>query len=213
GIATQIANGFVTGFFDLGLDDKKASLDLRFIDDLVTQIATRIDHPAPYRSPFGSLFSVGGFDEASAGYFLSDDHKLLFILTRPHSGEGSFTNDRQAIDGIRHVVRQLGPDFPTVRVGVTGKPALSNDEMTAAFRDSEHATILGFALTLLLLLIAFVRPAKPFVMLVVLALSLCWSIGLTTLVIGHLSLFSVMFISIVIGIGIDYGIYFLFRYE
>src|SRR5204862_129386 len=34
-----------------------------------------------------------------------------------------------------------------------------------------------------------------------------------TFVIGHLSLFSVMFISIVIGIGIDYGIYFLFRYE
>src|SRR6059058_584369 len=48
-------------------------------------------------------------------------------------------------------------------------------------------------------------------MLLVLTTSLCWSIGLATLVIGHLSLFSVMFISIVIGIGIDYGIYFLFR--
>jgi uncharacterized protein len=47
----------------------------------------------------------------------------------------------------------------------------------------------------------------------VLVLSLCWSIGVATLVIGHLTLFSVMFISIVIGIGIDYGIYFLFRYE
>jgi predicted RND superfamily exporter protein len=45
------------------------------------------------------------------------------------------------------------------------------------------------------------------------SLSLCWSIGVATLVVGHLSLFSVMFISIVIGIGIDYGIYFLFRYE
>ena len=50
-------------------------------------------------------------------------------------------------------------------------------------------------------------------MLAILTLSLCWSIGVATLVIGHLSLFSVMFISIVIGIGIDYGIYFLFRYE
>jgi hopanoid biosynthesis associated RND transporter like protein HpnN len=34
-----------------------------------------------------------------------------------------------------------------------------------------------------------------------------------TLVVGHLTLFSVMFISIVVGIGIDYGIYYLFRYE
>ena len=39
------------------------------------------------------------------------------------------------------------------------------------------------------------------------------ALGAATLVVGHLSLFSVMFISIVIGIGIDYGIYFLFRYE
>src|SRR5207248_8307541 len=86
-------------------------------------------------------------------------------------------------------------------------------EMTAAFRGSEHATVLAFALTLVLLIIAFVRPFKPVIMLAVLALSLCWSIGITTLVVGHLSLFSVMFISIVVGIGIDYGIYFLFRYE
>jgi hopanoid biosynthesis associated RND transporter like protein HpnN len=72
---------------------------------------------------------------------------------------------------------------------------------------------LAFGLTLALLLTAFLRVGKPLIMLVVLALSLCWAIGAATLVIGHLSLFSVMFISIVIGIGIDYGIYFLFRYE
>src|SRR6185436_16835761 len=103
--------------------------------------------------------------------------------------------------------------FPNVKVGVTGKPTLSNDEMTAAFRDSQKATYLAFALTLGLLLLAFLRVGKPIVMLIVLTLSLCWSIGAATLVVGHLSLFSVMFISIVIGIGIDYGIYFLFRYE
>jgi hypothetical protein len=213
GTATQIANAFVTGFFDLGLGDKKTSLDLRFIDDLVMQISTRLERPAPYRSPFGALFSVGAMDDSDAGYFLSEDRKLLFILTRPRSEEGSFTANRTAIDAIRRIVRELGPDFPTVRVGVTGKPALSNDEMTAAFRDSERATVIAFALTLLLLIAAFLRPGKPLVMLGVLAVSLCWSIGVATLVVGHLSLFSVMFISIVIGIGIDYGIYFLFRYE
>jgi hypothetical protein len=212
GIATQIANAFVTGFLDLGLSDRPASLDLRFIDDLVTQIASRIDRPTPYRSPFGALFSVGGLDE-TAGYFLSDDRKLLFILARPQREEGSFTANRHAIDGMRQVVRELGKDFPTVRVGVTGKPALANDEMTAAFRDSTRATVLAFALTLVFLVLAFRRPGASVVMLTVLALSLCWSIGVATLVVGHLSLFSVMFISIVVGIGIDYGIYFLFRYQ
>src|SRR5206468_911106 len=118
-----------------------------------------------------------------------------------------------AIEGIRGVVASLKREFPEIAVGVTGKPALQNDEMVAAFRDSQRATVLAFALTLGLLLAAFVRFGKPVLMLLVLATSLCWSIGIATLVIGHLSLFSVMFISIVIGIGIDYGIYFLFRYE
>jgi hypothetical protein len=213
GISTQVASGFATGFLDLGLSDSKGAVDLRFIQDLVEQISERLDRPAPYRSPFGSLFSVPGSEEGGGGYFLSEDQRLLFILAEPISEAGSFTDDRRAIDGIRETVAALRRDFPNVQVGVTGKPVLSNDEMTAAFRDSERATVLAFALTLGLLLVAFMRVGKPVLMLTVLALSLCWSIGVATLVVGHLSLFSVMFISIVIGIGIDYGIYFLFRYE
>ena len=217
GIATSIAQAFVSGLLDLGLDSgsgaSKGSLDLRFIHDVVTQIAGRLDRPTPYRSPWGGLFSVGGDDSEGAGYFLSDDQRLLFILAEPTSKSGSFTGDRDAIEGVRATVTSLRPEFPDIEVGVTGKPALSNDEMTTAFRDSTRATVLAFGLTLALLLVAFLRIGKPLLMLLVLALSLAWSIGLATLVVGHLSLFSVMFIPIIVGIGTDYGIYYLLRYE
>jgi uncharacterized protein len=217
GIATSIAQAFVTGLLDLGLDTgsgvSKGSLDLRFIHDVVTQIAGRLDRPTPYRSPWGGLFSVGGDDSEGAGYFLSDDQRLLFILAEPTSKSSSFTGDREAIEGVRATVASLRPEFPDIEVGVTGKPALSNDEMTTAFRDSTRATLLAFGLTLALLLVAFLRIGKPLLMLLVLALSLAWSIGLATLVVGHLSLFSVMFIPIIVGIGTDYGIYYLLRYE
>jgi uncharacterized protein len=219
GIATSIAQAFVSGLLDLGLSsgpagDSKGALDLRFVGDVVQHISTRLDRPTPYKSPWGGLFSVGSEeDAASAGYFLSDDQRLLFILAEPRSERGSFTGNRAAIDGVRATVASLKKEFPDVEVGVTGKPALSNDEMVAAFRDSERAGMVAFALTLGLLLVGFWRIGKPLLMLVVLAMSLCWSLGVATLIIGHLSLFSVMFISIVIGIGIDYGIYYLFRYE
>ncbi len=212
GLSQQIAGAFVSGLFSLGLEEAKGASDLRFVEDLVGQVAARLDRPVPYRSPWGAFFSAEG-DETGAGYFLSDDQRLLFILAEPLSEAGSFTGDRQAIDATRAVIASLRPQFPHVSVGVTGKPALANDEMTAAFADSQKATLLAFALTLGLLLLAFLRVGKPLLMLIVLAVSLGWSIGLATLLIGHLSLFSVMFISIVIGIGIDYGIYFLFRYE
>jgi len=214
GVATQIANAFVSSFIDLGLGEKSGGLDLRFIEELVGQISTRLDHPAaPYKSPWRGLFSVGPGDEANAGYFTSDDQRLLFILAESLSERDSFTGDRRAIEGVRAAVAALRSEFPEVQVGVTGKPALSNDEMTAAFRDSGRATLLAFGLTLGLLVLAFLSLGKPIVMLLVLATSLAWSIGIATLVVGHLSLFSVVFISIVVGIGIDYGIYFLFRYE
>src|SRR3989475_8930073 len=213
GMATQIANAFVSNFIDLGLSEGKGATDLKFVQDLVALIGSRLERPGPYKSPFGTLFAVEGADSPGAGYFLSEDQRLLFILAEPESQRGSFTGDQRAIEGIRGVIAALKREFPDIAVGVTGKPALQNDEMVAAFRDSERATLVAFALTLALLLAAFVRFGKPVLMLVILATSLCWSIGIATLVIGHLSLFSVMFISIVIGIGIDYGIYFLFRYE
>jgi hopanoid biosynthesis associated RND transporter like protein HpnN len=213
GLATQIAGAFVTGFLDLGLEDtKKTGNDLRFIEDLVAQISARIERPIPYKSPWGSFFSVDT-DDSDAGYFLSDDERLLFILAVPKSRAGTFTGDREAIEGVREVIQLLRPQFPDIRVGVTGKAALSNDEMVSAFRDSEWASVVSFVLTFGLLFAAFLRVGKPVVMCLLLAVSLCWAIGFATLAIGHLSLFSVMFISIVIGIGIDYGIYFLFRYE
>jgi hopanoid biosynthesis associated RND transporter like protein HpnN len=214
GINQQIAGAMVTAIFDLGLQDKGGAVDLRFLKDLLAQISERIDRPAPYRSPWGALFTFWDQrEEADAGYFLSDDKSLLFILVEPASQKGSFTGDRAAIEAIRRTIVDLRPEFPHVQVGVTGAPALSNDEMTAAFKDSEVATLLAFALTLALLILAFRLVGKPLLMLAVLAVSLAWSMGVVTLTVGHLSIFSVMFISIVVGIGIDYGIYFLFRYE
>jgi hopanoid biosynthesis associated RND transporter like protein HpnN len=131
----------------------------------------------------------------------------------PKSDKGSFMGDQHSIEAIRAVIAKLKPDFPNVQAGVTGGPTLSNDEMTAAFEDSSVATVIAFVLTLLVMMLAFWRVGKPLLMLAVLAVTLSWSMGIIALTVGHLTIFSVMFISIVIGIGIDYGIYFLFRYE
>src|SRR2546425_1049740 len=110
GIATQVASAFVTSFIDLGLSDSKPALDVRFVEDLVAQISARLDRPTPYHSPWGALFP-GGDEHPGAGYFLSEDERLLFILVEPESERGSFTGDRRAIEGVRAVIRSLGIDY------------------------------------------------------------------------------------------------------
>lgn len=214
GVNTQMAAAFVSNLFDIGLQDKDLPVDTRFLRVLLDQMASRLERPGPYRSPWGTLFSFGEDPPDDAGYFLSDDKSLLFILVEtPPSEKGSFMGDQAAIETIREAIAKLRPAFPNVQAGVTGAPALSNDEMTAAFHDSSISDVLAFALTLLVMTLAFVRVGKPLLMLGVLAVTLAWSMGVITLTVGHLTLFSVMFISIVVGIGIDYGIYYLFRYE
>ena len=211
GVHQELGNAFVSRFMDLGLQDGAAT-DLSFLLALVTQMRDAITHPSAAPPPWRALLPLPAAGD-DAGYFLSDDKRLLFIVADPVGGSGGFTNDRAALVEIRRCVRGLQSRFPGVEAGVTGGPALSNDEMSTAFDDSMKATALAFVLTVGLLLAAFRRVAQPLVIPLVLALSLAWSLGCISLTVGHLTVFSVMFISIVIGLGIDYGIYVLFRYD
>jgi uncharacterized protein len=211
GANAAMASAFVSNLFDLGLE-KGGGENTRFLQLVLEQISGRLEHPTPYRSPWGTLFSLGEHPP-EAGYFLSDDKSLLFVLVETPPSDKGFTGNRRTIEIIRRVIANLKSDFPNVQAGVTGGPTLSNDEMTTAFEDSSVATVLAFGLTLFVMLLAYWRVGKPLLMLAVLAVTLAWSMGVITLTVGHLTIFSVMFISIVIGIGIDYGIYFLFRYE
>jgi hopanoid biosynthesis associated RND transporter like protein HpnN len=208
GLNQQIANSMVLGFFDLGLGGER-STDLRFLESVVDQINGRLDGDSGYASPWSAAFSVGRLDDPDAGYFFSSDRHWLFVLVQ----EGEFVERRDAILGIRRAIARLQRDFPSVQAGVTGGPAIASDEMYTAFDDSKVATILAFTLTLGLMVTATRRFVAPLLILMTLSVSLAWSLGIIALVVGHLSIFSVMFISIVVGVGTDYGIYYLFRYD
>jgi uncharacterized protein len=215
GVNRQVAAAFVANFLDLGLQERGGGFDPHFIDVLLDQLMAHLGGDQTYRSPWRRLVSIGDASQRdTAGYFVPDDKRVLFVLVEAPAGvKGSFVGDRNAIAAIREAIARLQPLFPDVKAGVTGAPALSNDERSAAFHDSEVAAALAFALTLVLMMVAFRRAAQPLLLLGVLAVTLAWALGIVSLTVGHLTLFSVMFISIVIGVGIDYGVYFLSRYR
>ena len=208
----QFANAMALGFLDLGLGDD-GNTDLRFLTAVVGEIDGRLDDDAPYASPWGAGFTFGSLDDPDGDYFFSSDKRMLFVFVEEHVDESDFTNNRGRIETIRGAIRTLAPEFPEVRAGVTGGPTIADDEMGTALRDSTVATALAATLILVFLLLAYRRTGAPLLMLGALASSLLWALGLITLFVGHLTVFSIMFISLVIGIGIDYGIYFLYRYQ
>ena len=210
GLNRQFANAMALGFLDLGIGGSGEG-DLRFVDAVLEQILARLDERAPYVSPWGTGFSLGGLDDPDAAYFFSQDRRLLFVFVAERLDEGNFASNRGLIAAIRHTIAALSAEFPEVRAGVTGGPAIADDEMATAVRDSALATGLAAVLTSAVLLLAYRRFGSPLLMLTTLAASLAWALGIITLSLGHLTVFSVMFLSLVIGVGIDYGIYLLYR--
>ena len=212
-IADEIARRLALGFVDLGLDSEpKEKLDAGFVDTLLGVVGDRLDGRTDDASPWARVFTASA-DQERAGYFLSADDRLLFLLVEPRREAANFTDNEHFVAGIRGAIQALRTEFPDVGAGATGTPALSNDEMLTAFRDSKWSTILAAVLTVASLIVLMRRAVEPLVMLAVLLVSLAWSLGIITAVVGHLTVFSVMFISLLIGIGIDYGVYVVFRYE
>jgi hopanoid biosynthesis associated RND transporter like protein HpnN len=212
GLNQQFANAMALGFGDLGIGASNEG-DLRFLDAVVDQIGARLDGTAQYVSPWDTGFSLGHLDDPDAGYYFSDNKRMLFLFVAERADEGDFASNRGRVETLRRAVRELASEFPDVRAGVTGGPTIADDEMATAVRDSAIATTLAAVLILAVLLVAYPRVGATLILLATLATSLLWALGLITLTVGHLSVFSIMFLSLVIGVGIDYGIYFLYRFQ
>jgi uncharacterized protein len=211
GINQHFGAAFLPGAFGADGEADAGTAPTRLLRDLLTRMSERIDG-GPYRSPWANLITAPTL-APDGGYFLSHDRRLLFVVIDLAAAPRSFAAEHVAIVAIRDAIASLRDEFPSVKAGVTGAPALFNDELTAATRDGEIASILALALSLGLLLLAFRHLLISCAMLAVLTLSLGWSLGIITLLVGHLTIVSMMFISVVVGLGTDYGTFFLFRYR
>jgi hypothetical protein len=211
GINQSVGATFLPGVFGPGARDDANTAPTRLLRDLLTQMSERIDG-GPYRSPWANLIAAPTV-APDGGYFLSHDRRLLFVVIDLVEVPRTFAAEHAAILAVRAAIASLRQEFPLVEAGVTGAPTLFSDELSATARDGRIASVFALVLTLGLLLLAFRRLLTSCAMLAVLALSLAWSLGVITLLVGHLTIFSMMFVSVVIGLGTDYGIFFLFRYR
>jgi uncharacterized protein len=211
GINQRFGATFLPGVFGSGGEAEASATPTVLLRDLLTHMAARIDG-RPYRSPWTNLIAAPTV-APDGGYFLSHDRRLLFVVIDLADAPRTFAAEHAAILAVRSAIASLRQEFPAVTAGVTGAPALFSDELTTATRDGEIASVLALVLSLGVLLLAFRQLLTSCTMLAVLTLSLGWSLGVTTLLVGHLTILSMMFVSVVVGLGTDYGTFFLFRYR
>ncbi|MGV2335376.1 MAG UNVERIFIED_CONTAM: MMPL family transporter [Planctomycetaceae bacterium] len=109
-------------------------------------------------------------------------------------------------------VRAANADHPDVRLSLTGLPALEADELRTASIDMKNAGLLALVIVGTLLLLVFRGMRYPMLVLTTLLISLCWTFGAATLIVGHLNLVSVCFTVFLIGLSVDFSVSLIHRY-
>jgi len=157
-------------------------------------------------------FLKGGGDKPS---MLERAGKLQVITMLPVKDEESFVSSEKSIQTARSALNYIlkRPEFKGVTAGLTGVPVLEYEEMATSQRDLEIATLLSLALTVILLLFAFRGLLNVVAAMVSLIVGICLSFGFATAAVGHLNILSMVFAIMLIGLGIEYGIQVVLRYQ
>ncbi|PJZ75357.1 MMPL family transporter [Leptospira neocaledonica] len=149
------------------------------------------------------------FDE----YNISPEKGMLIVLIKP---TGSFVDIEflEKIDKkVQTVVKDLKIEKDGIYAGYTGAYKLNQDDYETLVRALKPIGIASFLGIGLLLLLFFRNPLFIVILLFSLLSGLLMTFGLTGLVIGQLNSITSIIGSILMGLGIDYGIQFLYRFR
>jgi len=146
---------------------------------------------------------------------LENAGKQQVITMLPVKEQGSFVAAEKSIKAARTALEETlkQPEFKGVTGGLTGVPVLEYEEMSTSQRDIGIATVVSLSLTIILLLFAFRGVLNVIAAMVSLVVGICLSFGFATLTVGHLNILSMVFAIMLIGLGIEYGIQVVLRYQ
>jgi hopanoid biosynthesis associated RND transporter like protein HpnN len=162
--------------------------------------------------------SLDDFDSneliAQHEYFSLQDGHVILVLAYPgeeeKDSEAPFSN---TVKNIRQQLKKLEAQYPGMELKLTGEPALDADQISASSADAAKATSITLVLILILFICSYRALLRPAFTFFVLIMAVLWSLGFALVYVGHFNVLSVAVIPMVLGIGIDFGIQILGRYE
>lgn len=190
-----------------------ARLSSAHLARLTTSLTAAIADESTYISPWplaDERLSQAIVDHPE--HLLANDGHIGFILLRLAKADSGFAPGSAGVDRLRQLIDQADDEFPEVKIGLTGLPVLEDDEMRVSQRDMGMSSGLSFAGVIILFMAGLGGLRYPTLAVGVLVVAFCWTMGWMTLAIGHLNILTVSFGSILIGMGIDFGIHYVARY-
>ena len=168
---------------------------------------------AEYLSPWPSMpESLSTLRDLSSEHLLAKDGRLGFVLLRMVKAEGGFAGASAATDELRRIIAVVAARHPDTTIGLTGLPVMEDDEMRSSQQSMVWASGLSLAAVAIVIIAGFGGIRHAMMANGVLVIGMAWAFGWATVSVGHLNILSVTFTVTMIGVGIDYGTYYIGRY-
>lgn len=179
------------------------------LERIVNEARESLQRPGKPPSP-GVSALFGGGPEAEREMYITFGGGRLYLVTAHAKSEGV---SAQAVERLRVLVEEAKREVTGVSVGITGEPVLEFDEMAQSQRDTTVATIVALVLVLFIFIYGYAETGRPLKANAVLIVGLVYTMGYTTLTVGHLNILTITFAPMLVGLAIDFGAHLVARFE
>lgn len=176
-----------------------------------------------FKPPLPELMTVASDQKLSDGalsWMINSEGTvgvLLVCLAQPQEPGKAQGNARESsLARLRTLASEAETsgrtDAAELKVSLTGIPALEHDELRSTSIDIRNAGLLAALLVGAVLFAVFRGMRHPMLALMTLLVSLCWTFGAATAVVGSVNIVSVCFAIFLIGLSIDFSVSYIHRY-
>jgi hypothetical protein len=176
---------------------------------IIVEAHDSLTRPGNPPSPgLNALFGSG--KEAEKEMYVTFDDGRIYLVSA-HAKSDDLNGD--AVERLRQLVALTQAEVPGVNIGVTGEPVLEMDEMKQSQIDTTVATIVSLVIVALIFIYGYQESGRPIKATICLIVGLAYTMGFTTLTVGHLNILTITFLPMLIGMAIDFGVHLISRYE
>ena len=188
------------------VSDEDLKMMLPVINAMVAQLQTCISTRGrnfTYKSPW--MANIAGSE--------LETQKQMALMMEAEDFSLYSTCIERAVVRLKAIMKDMARRHNQVIPRLTGEIILDYDEGRTSSEDSAISAIVSVVLVTLIFMWAFRELYRPMMAVYALAVGVGWTMAFATLAVGHLNLLTVTCTTILIGLGIDYGIHFIYRYE
>ena len=199
-------------------DKKKTDDAFAAVDHLLSQWQRFVENPEQATvdlgaRSFGELASAREQQVDSEGFLVGKDGRTFVLFVQQSRPIDNTEFILPFMTHCRTTVADTLKDFPGVTAGFTGWPVSIEEEMGFIEIDLRNITLISGILILVLYLLAFRSIHRTILVFIPLIFGVLWNLAATLYTVGHLDYLSSISVGVLFGLGVDYGVVFVRRFD